>query len=41
MQVGGTFGDFKELLNAKSQNVILNLKIKSLIVARLIETIIK
>jgi hypothetical protein len=37
--LGGTFGNFKELLNAKCQKVVFNLKIRTLIKALLVETI--
>lgn len=36
---GGTFGNFKELLNAKCQKVVFNLKRRTLIKALLVETI--
>ena len=36
---GGTFGNFKELLNAKCQKIVFNLKCKTLIKALLVKTI--
>ena len=37
--LGGTFGDFKELLNAKRQKVVFDLKIKTVIKALLVESV--
>lgn len=39
LRLGGIFGDFEELLNAKCQKVVFNLKIKTVIKALLVETV--